>query len=499
MKTRVLLIYPPSHTQTHASCPASLTMLGAVLEQAGVEVHLLDANAVSNRRDINQIIHLADKLKPDVVGMTLLTPLVREAYRLAAGLSVTGARLLAGGPHATLLPEEPLQYGFDATAVGEGEPTIDEAVRALMGQIPRQAVSGWVYRDESGRPCHTPPRPPVEDLDALPLPARHLVDPADYGGASNRDLHSNLFSSRGCPARCAYCAGGLFGRRFRFRSAKSVLDEITAVHARYRVPHFHFVDDAASANRQRLLEICEDFEKRGLGVTWSMMTRIDFVDEEILKAARRAGCTQIDFGIESGHPETLKRIHKPHTVEMVRRIVPMTAAAGIKPAVFFILGFPWDTLDSIAQTQELMEELSPYVPLFHPAIASVLIPFPGTEIYEKHKDEYGFADWWLKPEQSYDAPQLGRHAYFETQLFSRGAVLDANFFRYTPEVRRKIYDVFRFMWQHNLRQSHGLQRLKSQMLFEFSRRLHSLSPACERQVFRTMVGLRSKMAGFLSA
>ena len=493
MPARVLLVYPPSRSQTHDSCPSSLTMLGAVLRQAGHQVHLLDANAVSRRRDADQIVRFADELKPDVIGITLVTPLVREAYRLASGLRATGAKLLAGGPHATLLPEEPLAHGFDATVIGEGEPTVDEAVQALVGAVPKEGVAGWVYRDETGRPRRTAARPPVADLDALPTPARDLVDPADYGGDDNRRLHSNLFSSRGCPGKCSYCSGSLFGRRFRFRSAASLLDEICALHALHRTPHFHFMDDAMSANRERMLEICAGLETRGLGVTWSMMTRIDFVDEEILTAARRAGCNEIDYGVESGHPETLRRIRKAHTVQMVRRIIPMTAALGIKPTVFFILGFPWDTPASIDETLRLMQELSPHVTCFHPALASILVPFPGTEIYESYKEQYGFGEWWLQSDRNYDAPGWG-HAHFETQLFARGAVLDADFFRYSPEVRRKIYEVFEFMWRHNLSQSPRTQRLAARASFETSRRLHALSPALEREVFRMAALLRRTVA-----
>ncbi|HEY5957477.1 MAG TPA: radical SAM protein, partial [Polyangiaceae bacterium] len=340
MQSRVLLIYPPSRTQAHLCCPTALTMLAAVLERAGHEVHLLDANAARNRRTNEQIVRLVKELKPDVIGVTLLTPLAKMAYELAAMLKSTGAKLLAGGPHATLLPEEPLMNGFDAVVIGEGEPTIAEAVSALLGNRDRDTVDGWLYLTDTGELRRTPPRPLIEDLDELLPPAFHLVDAADYGGS--KPLYSTLFSSRGCPARCSYCAGGLFGKRFRFRSAGSIVDEIVDRHRRYGTTHFHFMDDSMTANRERVLEMCTGLHQRVPDVTWSMMTRVDFVDEEILNAAASAGCIQIDFGIESGHPETLKRIRKPHSVAMVRKVIPMTAAKGIKPVVFFILGFPWD-------------------------------------------------------------------------------------------------------------------------------------------------------------
>jgi anaerobic magnesium-protoporphyrin IX monomethyl ester cyclase len=478
----VLLVYPPSRSQAHESCPWGLMMLGAALERAGHAVRLLDANACRKTLNSAQIVKYAASLKPDVIGITLVTPIVREAYQLANALRSTGAKLLAGGPHATILPEEALANGFDAVVIGEGEPAVEDAVRALTGRLSMEKVIGWAYRDAQGRICRTEPRAPLADLDALPPPARHLVDASDYGGEQNPRLHSTLFTSRGCPAKCAYCSGGLFGRRFRFRSAHSIVDEMAAVHRRYGTRHFHFMDDAMTVNRERVHEICTRISECGLGLTWSMMTRVDFVDEDLLAVLARGGCVQIDYGIESGHPETLRRIHKPHTVEMVRRIVPLTAAYGIKPYAFFILGFPWDTPESIQATKALMEELSPYVANFHPAIASILIPFPGTEVYERYKDDHGFENWWLGSDRSYDAPDGKSHPYFETQLYSRGAVLDADFFSYTPEVKHRIREVFEFMWRHNLRGSGRATRLLKSTCFEISRKLSAVSPTLERLV-----------------
>ncbi len=255
------------------------------------------------------------------------------------------------------------------------------------------------------------------------------------------------------------------------------------------------MDDAMTANRERALEIWEGLKNNGLGVTWTMMTRVDFVDEEMLTAAKQAGCTQIEFGIESGHPETLKRIRKPHTVAMVRQIIPMTAALGIKPVAFFILGFPWDTPESLDETQRLMQELSPHVDAFHPAVASILVPFPSTHIYEQYKDEYSFVSWWLRDERCYDVPDPRRHPYFETQLFPVGAVLDADFFRYSAAVRRKIHEIFTFMWYHNLARQPLSVRVRRSAMFEVSRRLHALSPAVEHGVFTQISRIKHAAAG----
>jgi radical SAM superfamily enzyme YgiQ (UPF0313 family) len=300
-----------------------------------------------------------------------------------------------------------------------------------------------------------------------------------------------VLSSRGCPARCAYCAGGLFGRRFRFRSAEGVVAELLERHRTLGVRHFLFVDDAMAVDRKRLRRLCQLLVEAGRPVTWQMMTRIDSVDDELLALLAGAGCTRIDYGVESGSPETLRRIHKPHTVEMVRRVVPATARAGIQPYVFFILGFPWEDVAALRQTRALMAELAPWVENFHPAIASILIPFPGTEIYQRYKDEFGFEGWWLGGPRSYDAPREETHPYHECVLYRNGAVLDADFFRYPPEVRRQISGIFRFMYLHNLRATPRLSRLRRRLLFDLSAWLARF-PGLERRLFGGLRRLQAR-------
>jgi magnesium-protoporphyrin IX monomethyl ester (oxidative) cyclase len=485
---RVALVYPPSRTQPHHTPPMGPLMLAAVLERAGHEVRLVDANAVHHRLDSEGVAREVAAFRPDVIGVTLVTPLAQEAYRLTGLLRPLGAPLLAGGPHATLLPEEPLAHGFDAVVVGEGEPVIAQAVEALAGRGAREDVPGLAWCGQTGLVHRTAPLPPPPDLDALPWPALHLADAARYDPAADCVL---VMSSRGCPARCAYCAGGLFGRRFRFRSAENVVAELIERHRTLGARHFLFVDDSMGVNRERLREICRLLVEARLPVTWQMMTRVDSMDPGQLRLAAAAGCTRIDYGLESGSPETLRRIHKPHTLEMARQVVVDTAAAGIQPYVFFILGFPWEDPPALDETLALMRFLAPYVENFHPAIASILIPFPGTEIYQRYADQFGFAGWWLGGGRSYDAPRPETHAYHECVLYRNGAVLDADFFRYAAPVRRKIFEIFRFMYFHNLRGERLLTRARRKALFDLSVALSHRFPALERRLFGGLGRLRA--------
>jgi magnesium-protoporphyrin IX monomethyl ester (oxidative) cyclase len=490
MASRILLVYPPSRFQGHDACPAGLLYLAAVLEKAGHNVRVVDANSASKRRTVEDMASVAREYQPDLVGMTIVTQLAREAYQLASLLKASGIPLLAGGPHPSLVPEEPLRFGFDAVCIGDGEPVIIDAIAALLGQIPVSSVRGLVYRDTRGRTCFNPPAQPIDDLDSLPEPARHLIPAHDYHLTGSPNQYGNIFSSRGCPCRCSYCAGGLFGRRFRFRSATSVLNEIAGVHKAYGTMHFHFVDDGMTVDRKRATVICQGLSSLNLGITWSMMTRIDTVDAEFLALAARSGCVRIDYGAESGSTETLKRIHKPHTVSMIKKTVAETHRAGITPQVFFMVGFPWETPSHIKSTLSLMQDLSPYVSGFHHALASILLPFPGTELFESYKDQYDLHEWWLKADRSFGSPVSGHHAYFEEQLFPLGVVLDADFFRYSKEVRGSIYDTMAFMHRKNNSRRGLLARSISNGLTSLSRMLWSVSPRSERVVFTAYHRLR---------
>lgn len=495
-KYRVLLIYPPSKTQLHRSCPMGILLLAAILEKAGYEVHILDANAARNRRDTENIAQIATELKPDIIGITLLTPMIRESYKLVSRLKGIGAELIAGGPHATIMPDEVIAHGFDAVVIGEGEATVEEAFKALLGLMPKDDVLGWVYKDDHGQAVHTKPRPLITNLDGLPLPARHLVEPSDYGNSHNPELHMNIFSSRGCPAKCAYCAGGLFGKKFRFRSAQNILQEIQHIYSTYGTRRFHFVDDSMTIDKDRVVQICDGIKQSNLPITFSLMTRIDTVNEDLLKTLASAGCIRIDYGVESGYPETLKRCHKPHTVEMVKRLIPLTAKFGIKTYVFFILGFPGEDLEATQATLNLMKELSPYVECFHQAIASILIPFPGTEIYEKYKKEFDFENWWLSDDQAYDAPGIKSHSFFELEVFWAGDVLKANFFHYDDDIKQKIYEIFKFMYIYNLKRHNTFMKYMFRMSIEFSQKIYWISPGMESILFTPIVYFLQQCRGW---
>jgi hypothetical protein len=136
-----------------------------------------------------------------------------------------------------------------------------------------------------------------------------------------------------------------------------------------------------------------------------------------------------------------------------------------------------------------MKELSPYI-VFQPAVGSILVPFPGTELYDRYKDQYGFAGWWTTDERSFDAPRADVHPFYQSVMYRMGAVLDADFFHYSPEMKARIHDVFRFMYKSNFRRRNVLLRMAALLALDLSRKTASLSPRLERLLFKFPILVR---------
>src|SRR4051794_9840914 len=199
MGTRVLLVNPPSPERLGAPL-LGLQYVAAALLERGCEVRVIDAAARHFPGDAASILADAEAFAPDVVGFGLFTRWVWHAYELAASFRGRFPLLVAGGAHATVRPEETLAHGFDAVVVGEAEVAFGELVeRPRRGVV----VAG-----------------PVADLDTLPraLDAQGLFDPAWYGPGGREVVPGGILTSRGCPARCTFCANYVTGRAFRFRS-----------------------------------------------------------------------------------------------------------------------------------------------------------------------------------------------------------------------------------------------------------------------------------------
>lgn len=417
--------------------------VAASLRRHGHEVAVLDLAAPSAPRGDEALaqIRAAD---PDVLGLTLFTANAARGYALLAALPDLRARVVVGGPHATICPAEPLRYGAHVSIAGEGELSLPRVVDALERGLPLDGPG--VTHDGGSRPAEA-----LADLDALPFghDAVDLFDPAWYGGVMSP---GGVITSRGCPARCTFCANYVTGRVYRYRSPASVVGELVALREAHGLSFVPFWDDAFTASRPRLEALCDAIlaEPRLRGLTWSCITPGVMVKPWDLDRMARAGCVAVNFGIESGDLQVLKDIKKGQRPEQVVQAVEAAKAAGMRTIVNVMFGFPGEGVDALERTQALMDRLAPSTDFFNNR--GVLVPFPGTEIYARHADEYGFRDWWLDPARVPDEPDLaGLSAAEAAVALEVDPTLALDFFRYSAPVRDAIAACVRFKAQHNAR------------------------------------------------
>jgi anaerobic magnesium-protoporphyrin IX monomethyl ester cyclase len=297
-----------------------------------------------------------------------------------------------GGPHVTFCAEQTLREApwIDLVVRGQGEQTMLDIV---SGKKPAE-IEGLVFRDGDGI-VTTGDRPWIEDLDELPLPARHLFPLAKYRAFN---AGGSLITGRGCPFNCIFCAGHrMTGRRVRLRNAKLVVDEMQMVQE-LGFKEIYIEDDLLTFNHAHVYAICDEILNRGLKIKWNAFSRVDTVTRELLRKMKQAGCLGLLFGVESGNQEILDRVKKKITLKKVKQAVALTKETGMRAVTSFILGLPGETKKTMRQSYDFANRLNA------PYSLHVLAPFPGTEVREK-AEEYGMTiltDDWSK----YDANRV---------------------------------------------------------------------------------------------
>jgi len=395
-RPKVLLINPPFEQEEESVGktkslkrvlniipPLGLAYIASVLEKAGVGVKIIDCAVGISWEDLSRTIA---QEQPDVVGLAATTPSFLMAKKTAGLVRQIAAstKILLGGAHVTASPEGAMESGvFDIGVIGEGEATVQELFanyRAGGFENPSR-IKGIIYKDSAGLRKNEA-RPFIDDLDSIPLPARHLLPHPDRyrpTPASCRQLpYAVIISSRGCPSRCTFCDRMVFGERFRIRSAAGIFREIEALVAGYGVKEIRFFDDTFTADKRRVHEICDEFEKRRLGLSWTCLTKTACVDGPLLRHMKRAGCWQVLYGLESGDDRMLKLLRKGNTVEMNRRAVRLTREAGLEVRGDFLVGSPGETWESLERTVRFALDMG-----LDYAHFNKFVPFPGSELFKK--------------------------------------------------------------------------------------------------------------------
>lgn len=287
-----------------------------------------------------------------------------------------------GGCHVTFWDENALNEcpQLDVVVRREGEITIAEIADKVKENKPLTGILGTTVR-ENGKPVRNPERPLIQDLDSLPFPAHHLLPLAHL-----KNMGRFIFpitTSRGCLYWCNFCTTvRMFGRGYRERSPKNVVDEMEYLHKRYGASQFTFYDDAFTVNQKRTIEICNEIHRRGLTVEWDCETRVDMITKELLETMKSAGCIAVWFGVESGSQSVLEQMGKSFKLDQTRRAFKWAKDTGLLTEASAIFGFPGETKESLTETMKFAEQLDPILLGYY-----IATPYPGTPLYDFVKEK----------------------------------------------------------------------------------------------------------------
>ncbi|RJP72584.1 MAG: radical SAM protein [Candidatus Abyssobacteria bacterium SURF_17] len=359
-----------------------LLSIAAVLEQAGHNVQVLDPKPGHER----EAVKAAAEYDPRIVGLSFMTAGYSNARNAVLELRriLPRALLCCGGPHTTALPEQTLKdFGADFVVIGEGELTMLEVCNRLERKASIDDVAGLgIMRDE--RFVRNRARELIRDLDSLPLPARHLVhfekflQPPGMLRGYLMGRCATIMASRGCPHECIYCASKvMFGRTVRQRSVENVIAEVDHLVEQYRILGLWFPDDTFTLNRRWVLEFCVALRERHPQLVWGAQARVNSVDHELLHEMRRAGCVQLDFGVESGSQEVLAALKKKARPAQAIEAFALCRKVGIRPLATFMIGNPGEGREEIKESMKLAKRLHANHVQF-----CIATPLPGTELLE---------------------------------------------------------------------------------------------------------------------
>lgn len=411
---RILLIDPPFYRfigYYNRYFPLGLAYLATVLRNKEHEVLIYDAdcNVNPSRMDFTRLedsypLYLKSlkddnhplwqemretihNFNPDIIGITVWTTFAASAFKIASLCKEydRSVPVVMGGPHISIKHDEVMKICPDVDFLirGEGEESFVELARALLkskeygaGSDEPSALStikGISYRWNGKIVCN-PEREFIQDLDAIPFPARDILLNKDSYSSEDMGL---LMTSRGCPYSCSYCATGIWKRKVRYRSVDNIIKEIKFLIDTYGTKQFTFKDDSFTVNRKRVLEFCDRLIKENLNINWDCNARVDLVDEELLRKMKAAGCNGIKVGIETGSERVLKLINKKITFDQCRKAAKLFRKVGVHWTGYFMMGLPSEIKEEVYQTLKFMKELKPDYASF-----SVYEAFPGTDSFK---------------------------------------------------------------------------------------------------------------------
>jgi radical SAM superfamily enzyme YgiQ (UPF0313 family) len=380
----ILLINPASKTSLVCP-PLGLAYLAASLQKSNYQVTILDYSLEKFSKE--NLLKIIKEKNISIIGLTAVTPNIKETLFLANLIKKKFPKkiIILGGPHATLQAEKILKTtgSIDYILRGEGEIRLPKLIEYILKKECPENLAGLTFR-KNNQIINTPEADFISNLDNLPFPARELLDIQKYSKHlfSVRKPATTILTSRGCPYHCIYCSKPITGSKFRARSPENVVSEIELLKNKYNIKEIIFYDDTFTLDKERVLKICQSMIEKKLGIQWKCETRVNLVDEELLKLMKKAGCYLIAYGIESGSQKILDILKKNITLSQIERSIKITKEAGIDVLGYFMLGIPGENEKDIQKTINFAKKLNIDYAQF-----SIATAYPETELYQIAKSQ----------------------------------------------------------------------------------------------------------------
>ncbi len=410
--------------------PLGMVYLAALLRDKGYEAKFIDANILN--LSYEEIIKQLNEFKPDYVLYNGITDNLQDTLSWIKKIKDEYMKpVIIGGPHMEIYPEETLTHEcLDYGVVGDGWETLPELLDALENNRDLTKVKGLVFRD-NGKVILTEERPKTVSLEDVPFPARDLLPNEKYDTVLSKARPITIMiTALGCPFKCTYCCTDT---NLRARSAEHIVAEVEECINRYGIKEIEFYDETFTVNKKKMNKFLDLVEEKGLKFYWSVRTRVDCVDKELLGRMSKNGCIRINFGIESGDEAVLKGINRNMSIDTIRDAVKWSKEAGIMTFGFFMIGLPQDTKESIEKTLNLMLELDlDFMQL------NKFTMLPHSAIYEDYKKETG-KDFW----REYTLGKATLDDFKRDYLKLTDEELDA----YLEQGYRRFYYRPKYIWQ----------------------------------------------------
>ncbi|MFZ0815186.1 MAG: radical SAM protein [Candidatus Sulfotelmatobacter sp.] len=328
-----------------------------------------------------------------------LTRMREVAYDILDASRKAGAIAIVNGSDSSDHDLDYLQRGFRCVLLGEAEWTLLEVVQSLLrndkagfSRIKGLALLG----DKSNEVVRTGSRPLMRDLDALPFPARELVNLNQYHDSwksAHGYFSTNIVASRGCPYRCNWCAKPIYGDAFSVRSAASVAEEMRRLKYECHAEHLWFADDIFGLQAKWVNDLAEQVERLDAALPFKMQSRVDLMTRNTVQALHRAGCAEVWMGVESGSQKILDAMEKGTHIEQFSIARKNLRNEGIRACYFLQFGYPGETWEDIQKTVEMVRTTRP-----DDIGVSVSYPLPGTKFFERVKMQIGQKTNWSDSE-----------------------------------------------------------------------------------------------------